>query len=181
MIRFCALAAVVCCLPYAFADVESGPKTGEKATELKVFAVTGAVENKEVDYAKERGDAPTVYLFVNGEKFTRPMNKFMKTLDGKLAGIDDKAAAVAVWLTGDVDKMKEYMPKVQQSVQYEHTALTVFPGEVSGPKGWAINTDAHLTVVVVNAGKVVKSFAYDTVNETDVKTIEEELKKAVKK
>jgi hypothetical protein len=181
MIRSFAVVVALGFMPMARADVESGPKAGEKATELKVFAVTGAVENKEIDYAKERGDAPTVYLFVNGEKFTRPMNKFMKTLDGKLAGIDEKAAAVAVWLTGDVDKMKEYMPKVQQSVKYEHTALTVFPGEVSGPKGWAINTDAHLTVVIVKAGKVVKSFAYDTVNETDVKAVEEELKKAVKK
>ena len=173
--------AVLCCMPFARADVESGPKAGEKMAELKAFAVAGTIENKEVEYAKERGEAPTMYLFVNAEKFSRPMNRFMKTLDGKLAGIDDKAYAVAVWLTGDTDKTKEFLPKVQQSVQYEHTALAVVPGEVAGPKGWAINTDAHLTVVIVVAGKVVKSFAYESVNETDVKDVEEALKKAVKK
>jgi hypothetical protein len=181
MIRSFAVVVALGFMPMARADVESGPKAGEKASELKVFAVAGAIENKEVDYAKERGDAPTVYLFVNGEKFSRPINRFMKTLDGKLAGIDDKAAAVAVWLSADTDKTKEFLPKVQMSVKYDRTALTVFPGEVGGPKGWAMNTDAHLTVVVVNAGKVVKSFAYESVNETDVKAVEEELKKSLKK
>jgi hypothetical protein len=181
MIRSFATVAVLCCVPFARADVESGPKAGEKVAELKVFAVSGAVENKEVDYAKERGEAPTVYIFVNAEKFSRPINKFMKTLDGKLVTINEKAGAVAIWLTGDVDKSKEFLPKVQTSVKYENTALTVFPGEVSGPKGWALNTDAHLTVVVVVASKVVKSFAYETVNETDVADIEKVLKKALEK
>lgn len=181
MTRSFTIIMVLCGVPFARADVESGPKAGEKVAELKVFAIAGTIENKEVDYAKDRGEDLTVYLFVNAEKFSRPMNRFMKTLDGKLAGIDDKAYAVAVWLTGDTDKTKEFLPKVQQSVQYVHTALTVFPGEVSGPKNWAINTDAHLTVVVVQAGKVVRSFAYETVNETDVKNIEETLKKALKK
>ncbi len=181
MIRSLGILAVVCYVPFAFADVESGPKAGEKGSELKVFSVSGTIENKEVDYAKERGDAPTVYMFVNAEKFGRPMNQFMKTLDKKLPGIDEKAMGVAIWLSGDTDKAKEFLPKVQTSVKYENTALTVFPGEVAGPKGWAINPDAHLTVVVVVAGKVVKSFAYDTVNDTDVKNVEEALKKALKK
>lgn len=48
----------------ARADVESGPKAGEAAGELKVFAILGPVEKKEVDYAKERKDDPTVYVFV---------------------------------------------------------------------------------------------------------------------
>lgn len=165
----------------AWADVESGPKPGEKVPALKALGVVGKIEGKEADFTAERKDLPTVYLFVNAEKFSRPMNQFLKTLDGKLPDIQAKAGAVAVWLTTDTDKSKEFLPRVQQSVKYENTALTVL-GDTSGPKGWGINPDAHLTVVVVGAdGKVVKSFAYESVNGTDVKAVEEVLKKATEK
>ena len=39
---------------------------------------------------------------------------------------------------------------------------------LGGPNNWAVNADTHLTVVLVNKGKVVKSFAFTSVNETDV-------------
>lgn len=174
------LAVALVSAAVARADIESGPKAGEKVGELKAFGVVGKVEGKEADFAKERADLPTVYLFVNAEKFSRPMNQFMKTLDGKLPDIVAKAGGVAVWLTADADKSKEFLPRVQMSVKYENTALAVL-GDTSGPKGWAINPDAHLTVVVVVEGKVAKSFAYDTVNATDVKAVEEALKKATEK
>src|SRR3954469_22177606 len=70
-------------------DVESGPKKGEKVPALKVYDVTGENKEKTVDYAGLRKEKPTVYLFVGaGEdargKFDRPMNKFIKTLDGAI-------------------------------------------------------------------------------------------------
>lgn len=163
------------------ADVESGPKAGEKIGPLKVFAVTGSIEGKEVDYATERKDAPTVYLFVNAEKFSRPMARFMKTLDGKLGDVNDKAEAVAVWVGGDVDKNKEYLPRAQMSLKLNKTALTAFTGDTAGPNGWGINNDAHLTVVLANKGKVVQSFAFVSVNATDVRPVLMALKKAVGK
>lgn len=175
MNRAMILAALVF-VPTVRAEVESGPKAGEKIAELKAFAVVGTVENKDVDYAKERGDEPTVYLFVNAEKFSRPMNKFMKTLDGKLEGIDDKARAIAVWVTADADKTKEFLPKVQGSVKYERTALGYYAGEAGKLEGWGLNPSAHLTVVVARKGKVVKSFAFENVGDGDVKTVEEALK-----
>ena len=165
----------------AFADVESGPKAGDKVAALKVHAVTGTIEDKEVDYAKERKDEPTVYFFVNAEKFSRPMNKFMKTLDGKLGDAGDKVMGVAVWVGGEFDKNKEFLPKIQKSVTYDKTALTVFNGDANGPKDWGINSAAHLTVVIVNNGKVVKSFAFESVNDTDVKDVFEVLTVAVMK
>ena len=178
---FRSLAVVVLAVGVARADVESGPKAGDKVGELKAFGVVGKVEGKEADFAAERKGQPTVYLFVNADKFSRPMNQFIKTLDGKLTGIDAKAAAVAVWLTADADKSKEFLPKIQMSVKYENTALAVL-GDTSGPKGWGVNPDAHLTVVVVSAdGTVAKAFAYETVNGTDVKAVEEALKKATEK
>ena len=181
MTRFvCGLAAVSLAVGLAWADVESGPKAGEKVGELKAFGVVGPVEGKEADYTAERKDEPTVYLFVSAENFSRPIARFMKTLDGKLADVDDKAAGVAVWLTADADKSKEYLPRMQQSLKLDKTALAV-AGDTSGPNGWGINPDAHLTVVVATKGKVVKSFAYTTVNETDVRAVLAALKKAVGK
>jgi hypothetical protein len=181
MRRALASILLLVCSSFAVADVESGPKAGAAVAPLKVFAITGAIEGKEVDYAKERKDEPTVYFFVNAEKFSRPMNKFMLAIDGKLADASDKAMSVIVWTGGDFEKNKEYMPKLQKAVSYSKSALTVFDGDANGPKDWGLNSAAHLTVVVTNAGKVVKSFAYESVNETDAKDVIEALKKATEK
>ncbi|MBA4191246.1 MAG: hypothetical protein C0467_24965 [Planctomycetaceae bacterium] len=177
------LTAALLLTPAARADVESGPKAGEKVPALKAFGVVGTVEGKEADFAADRKDAPTIYLFVKAEEGGlpvggRPLGRFMKVLDtevGKLDGV----AIVAVWL-GDkaFDKHKEYLPKINMSLKFEKTSLAAFDGEKSGPNNWGVNSDAHLTVVVVNKGKVVKSFAYESVNETDVKPVLAELKKA---
>jgi hypothetical protein len=87
---------------------------------------------------------------------------------------------VAVWLTEHVDKTKEYLPLAQQSLQLQTTALVCFTGEKTGPKEWNVNADAHLMAVVANRGKVVVSFAYRSLNETNVPEVREALQKARK-
>ena len=159
----------------ARADVASGPKQGEKVVPLKVYAVTGDPKDKEVDYAELRKDKPTVYVFVSAKEFDRPMFRFLKKLDEDLG---DDGLVVAVWLTEDTDKSKEYLPKISQ--YFKGAALTVFGG-TAGPKDWAINADAHLTAVIANQRKVVKSFGYLSLNETDVPAVVESLKKTIKK
>jgi hypothetical protein len=161
------------------ADVESGPKADEKVGELKVAVVVGEKEGKELDIAGDRKDAPTIYLFVNAEKFSRPMARFMKKVDEKIGDANEKAEAVAVVVGGDVANWKDRLPKIQMSLKFAKTSMAVFDG--SEPKGWALNTDAHLTVVLVAKGKVVKSYGFDSVNETDEKAVMEAFTKAVKK
>ncbi len=156
-------------------DVASGPKEAEKVAPLKVYAVTGEPKDTEVDYAALRKDKPTVYVFVSAKDFSRPMFRFLKKLDEDLG---DDGLVVAVWLTDDADKSKEYLPKISQ--YFKGAALTVF-GATAGPKDWAINPDAHLTAVVAHKGKVVKSFGYLSLNETDVPEVVQTLKKAIKK
>src|SRR5579872_5946374 len=85
-------------------DVVSGPAKGEKVPSLKVFDATGENADKEADYAAERKDKPTVYLFVRADAFDRPMNRFMKTLDGAVKKDFADTYVVAVWLTGDAAK-----------------------------------------------------------------------------
>lgn len=180
------LAASLLFTPALGADVESGPKAGEKVPELKAFGVTGTVEGKEADFVADRKDAPTIYLFVKAEEGGlpvggRPLGRFMKVLDTEVAKLEG-VVVVAVWL-GDkaFDKHKEYLPKFHKAFSLEKTSLAAFDGERTGPNNWGVNADAHLTVVVVNKGKVVKSFAYESVNEKDVKPVVEELKKATDK
>ncbi len=166
---------------------ESGPKAGEKVPALKAFGVIGKVEGKEADFAADRKDEPTIYIFVQAEEGGvpvggRPAARFMKVLDEKVGDVSDKTAIVAVWL-GDkaFDKHKEFLPRINKSLNFEKTSLAAYDGDKSGPNNWAVNSDVHLTVVIVNKGKVVKSYAFTSVNETDVKPVLEELKKAVGK
>jgi hypothetical protein len=160
-------------------DVESGPEKGSKTPALRVYDATGESKDKTVDYADLRKDKPTAYLFVAADRFSRPMNRFMKTLDGKVEKELEDVYLVAVWLTEDEGKTKELLPRVQTSVNYEKTALTVLKGK-DGPKGWNINADAHLTVVIADKGKVTARFGYNSVNETDVPGVLKELKKVAK-
>jgi hypothetical protein len=182
---FLAVCAAFALAPLSCAD-ESGPKAGEKVPALKAFGVVGTVEGKEADFAKERKDAPTIYVFVQtGEGGIplggRPAARFMKELDNKIGDASKDAVIVAVWLGEKVfDKHKDYLPRFQMSLKLTKTSLTAFEGEKSGPNHWGINADTHLTVVVVNKGKVAKSFAFTSVNETDVKPVLEVLKKAIK-
>src|SRR5438874_8646772 len=168
-------------IPAVCADDDSGPKAGKKVAKLKAFGVVGKVESKEADFAAERKDAPTIYLFVAAQEGGipvggRPAARFMKKLDEEVGKIDG-AAIIAIWL-GDkaFDKHKEYLPRIAMSLKFEKTQLAAFDGPKSGPDGWAINGDTHLTAVVVNKGKVAKSFAFVSVNDTDVKPVMEELK-----
>jgi hypothetical protein len=168
-----ALAALVVVVSGSAQDVDSGPKAGEKVTALKAYGLVGAVEGKEADFAAERKDAPTVYLFVQSEHFGRPMARFIKVLDGKVKEANDKAGVVAVWI-GDKEafaKNKDYLPRVQGSLKLENTAIAAHEGEKSGPNGWGLNADAHVTVVVADKGKVAKSLAFVSVNETDVRSV----------
>jgi hypothetical protein len=159
----------------SFADVTSGPKAGEKIAPIKVHAVTGDSQGKDVDFAALQKDKPTVYVLVSAKEFDRPMFRYLKKLE---EGLPEKSLLIAVWLTDDADKSKEYLPKISQ--YFKVATLAVFDG-IAGPKDWSINSDARLTAVVANKGKVVKSIAYVSLNETDVPEVIEALKNAMKK
>jgi hypothetical protein len=132
-----------------------------------------------VDHVKERKGKPTVYVFVQADKWERPMARFLRKLDETVIKASEDAYVVAIWLTEDVDKTKEYLPRAQQSLKFQNTALTCFAGEKGGPKDWAIHADAHLMVVVTNKDRVAKRYGYRSINETDAPTVQAALKKAL--
>jgi hypothetical protein len=158
-------------------DVSSGPDKDKTAPGLKVFDATGTHKDKEVDYSGDRKDKPTIYVFIDSEKWDRPMARFLKNLDKAMLDEGDDAYVVAVWLTDSPDKTKEYLPIAQKSLQFQKTALTCFCGEKSGPMDWHINADAHLTAVMTPKGKVTSTLGYRSINETDVPSVLEAFKK----
>jgi hypothetical protein len=161
-------------------DLKTGPEPGA-LPELKVFDTTGPNTGSEIDYVADRKGKPTVYVFIAADKWDRPVARFLKTLDAEIAKASDDAYLVAVWLADDAAKTKEYLPRAQQSIKLERTALTCFQGDKAGPKNWNIHPDAHVTAVVSSDGKAVKSFGFRSINETDVPAVKEALAQAIKK
>lgn len=160
-------------------DVDSGPAPGSKLPALKVQVLSGPLEKKEVDYVAERKDKTTIYVFVQQEKWSRPQHKFLFTLGEAIDKNFKDVQVVAVWLTEDKDKTREYLPKIAE--YYKATALAYYPGDKTGPKGWDLNLDADVTVIVGHQQKVAARFGYQSINDTGVREITQALKKATQK
>ncbi len=160
----------------AFADVNSGPKVGEKVAKLKVVVTTGDDAGKEVEVAERRKDKPTIVVFVQAERWDRPMARYLRTLDQELVKNRTDVRLVAVWLTDDVEKSKEYLPRAQQSLKLDQTDWCVFVGDKNGPPEWTINVDAHLTTVLISENQIDATIGYRSLNETDVPEVMKKLK-----
>jgi hypothetical protein len=163
------LSAVLVALGAAGPD--SGPPVRSKAEPHPAFVTVGDRAGESVNLAGERGDKPTLYVFVQADRWDRPMARFVRTLDQAVAqggeGLDD-AEMIAVWLTEDAPAAKEYQPRGQMSLNLARTRWTVFEGGRLGPSGWAINPEAFLTVVAVRDGKVAGRSGFISVGEEDV-------------
>lgn len=163
----------------AKADVNSGPTVGEAPKPFKVIVATGDDAGKEVDYVMQRKDKPSVFVFVQEDRWDRPMARYLKTLDKELKEKRKDVRIIAVWLTEDTQKSKDYLPKADQSLKFEQTVLTVFDGDRnSGPEQWGLNSDAHLTAVLISDNKVDATVGYRSLNETDVPDLLKKLKPA---
>jgi hypothetical protein len=172
LVAGCLAVIGLACVPgVLWAQVESGPAVKNKVEPLKVAVATGDDAGKDVEFSARRKNDPTIYVFVQADKWDRPQARFLKVLDTELGKDRADVHVVVVWLTDDVNKAKEYLPKAQMSLKLERTTFTVHPGDRNGPAGWAINGDAHLTAVVAAEGRVAASFGYLSVNETDVPAV----------
>ncbi len=149
---------------------DSGPAVGEKIDKLEVFDATGTHTGKSVDYSKDRGEKPTVYVFIVKDRWSRPIARFLRKLD-ETAGKVDGAYVVAVFLTDDDKATREYLPRAQQSIQLSNTALCSYADMNTGPGAWGINNQVAVTAVVAKGGKVIATLAEDSVNETSVKPL----------
>ena len=175
-----AVMAILSASPALRAEVQSGPAVDDAVPALEASAVTGDLAGKDLDLAKEREGKPTVYVFIQREHWSRPMARFLKTLDENVSKRGDDAQVVAVFLSDDAAAVKEYLPKAQNSIQLTDTTMAAFAG-TSGPDGWGINADAHLTAVVTGGETVAATFGFRSVNETVVPDVEKALTEAAGK
>jgi len=129
----------------ALAAIESGPAVDSALPELKADAVTGDDAGKKITFTTTRKAKPTVYVFIRSDKFDRPIARYLKVLDKALAELGKGTHIVAVWITDDADKTREYLPKVQQSIKLEATTLALYAEDKLGPNAWALNDRAHVT------------------------------------
>src|SRR5262245_21988441 len=102
---------------YARAQLNSGPDVGSNVAPLRVAVITGNDAGEELDVAARRGAMPTIYIFIQAEKWDRPLARFLRVLDDELRKDRSDVAVIATWLTGDVEGAKDYLPKAQQSIQ----------------------------------------------------------------
>ena len=176
MRQFAALViAIVLSSASVRADVDSGPGVGIAVEKFKVTVVAGESSGKELDFVTERKDKPTIFVFVQADKFARPLARFIKVLDDKLKADRQDVDIVAIWLTDDKDKSKDYLPKAFGSLKTERTAWSLFTGEKTGPNTWGINPDADVTVVVSDGAKAKFSKGYRSINDTEVPKVFEAL------
>lgn len=156
----------------------AGPEVGKALEPLKVEVLQAGGDYAVRDIAADAKQMPVVYLLVVAKKWDRPVARFIKTLDDKLASYSATAQIQAVWLTADADASKEYLPRVAQSLKFQNVGLSVFSDE-TGPKGWQPASDAQMAVVVANKGRVSATFSFASANETDVPQVGEAIKQAL--
>lgn len=148
-----------------FAESESGPRAGDMLPPLKVHAVSGDMAGEVVDYTAKRVAKPTIYLFVSAKYFNRQTAQLLRGLDAQVANQVDEASIVAVWLTDEIQESKEFLQRMQASLQLGNTALTIYEGNSMGPSEWGLDSDAGVTVTLAHRGKAISSRGYLTADE----------------
>lgn len=151
-------------------DLETGPAKGTALPTLKVTMVTGEKAGKELDTAREEYK-PVAFIFLRSDRFDRPQARFLSHLDKEIVKAGRERHVLVIWLTDDVEKGKEYLPRVQGSLKLSKTFFSISADGFAGPPDWAINNDCHLSVIIPQAGKVRACFGYRSVNETDVPAV----------
>ncbi|MBA4016628.1 MAG: hypothetical protein C0483_05520 [Pirellula sp.] len=165
-----AAAIALCTTPLTADDVAIG--TTAKPLNVELLQADGSYA--QIDAAQAAAAKPVVYLLIPSARWDRPVARFLKTLDEKLSGYSATAEIRAIWLSAEVDATKEYLPRVQQSLQLQKSSLGVF-ADAEGPEGWQPGNDVQLVAIVGYRGKIAARFAFGSVNETDVQQVGEAL------
>src|SRR5207247_3402432 len=93
----------------ARAQLNSGPDAGASVAPLRIAVVTGNDAGAELDVVKQRDGMPTIYIFIQADKWDRPVARFLHTLDDELRKDRPDVAVIATWLTDNVETTKDYL------------------------------------------------------------------------
>lgn len=139
---------------------------------LNAVVCVGEDAGQKSDLAKTRATSPTIYMFIQGDKWDRPIARLLRELDTKVKDDISDGRVIAIWLSNnEVDRYKEHLPRVQQSLKLAMTTYAVWPGDPFGPAAWNINRDDHVTVVTTRDGKIRGRHTFQSTNEGDAPKI----------
>jgi hypothetical protein len=152
-----------------------GPEVGKAIPTLKTFQAAGDQADKEIDWTEGSKDKPTVFVFIHSGKWDRPVARFLKKLDERVNEVRQnklpKAQVAVVWLTKEIDKGKEYLPRAQLSLKLQASSWNVFSGEAFDAQGWVLSGDSVVNVIIVKDNKVAWGRAYGLANDETVKPV----------
>lgn len=151
--------------------VESGPEAGTAIPKLPLLVLQDDNTFSERDVAADRKDKLSVYAFIQATEWSRPMARFVRGVDEALTEVGGDAHMTAIWLTDDQEESKRYVPRGRDALKLKATTFAVYAGDKQGPNDWNVNRRAFITIVVACDAKTVKSFAFVSVNETDVPAV----------
>ncbi len=174
--RFIAVASLTACFATRLAADDVAIGAAVKPLQVELLQSDGSY--LQIDAAQAAAAKPIVYLLIPSARWDRPVARFMKVLDDKLPGYSATAEVRAIWLSAEPDATKEYLPRVQQSLQFQKSLLGVF-ADAEGPEGWQPGGEVQMAAIVVHRGKIAARFAFGSVNETDVPQVGEAVAKSL--
>jgi hypothetical protein len=152
-----------------------GPEPGKPVPALKTHQVVGDKSGQEVDLRVETQDKPVIFIFIPSEKWDRPIARFLRQLDEAIQGDRQKdeprGQIYLVWVTKDVEKAKEYLPRAQQSIKLQASTWNILRGEVYDAQDWALSGDSALNIIIAKKNKVAWGKAYASVNDGLARTV----------
>jgi hypothetical protein len=177
--------------------VKSGPEVGKDLPgPFHPFNVTGKEAGSFHCVVCTKGLEPVVLVFVRGSTFSDELKKFLGQLDEAIAK-DPKAriSAAAIFLFDDLKnvvtdnesraKYAEMVEKLKNGAKLTNVVLCL--DSADGPKGYGINPEAKVTVLVSSRLQVVANFAFadekslDTAAAAIVAAVKEKLGTPAKK
>lgn len=144
----------------------------KKVPPLESVVCVGEKAGEKTDLTQWRGSKPTIYIYIQAEHWDRPIARLVRGLDVAVADKITDGGLVLVWLSNnEIERFREHLPRVQQSLKLSMTTYSTWPGDTFGPPAWAINRDDHVTVITANEGKIIARHAFRSTNEGDVNKI----------
>lgn len=157
---------------YVLAAQESEKTIQKLVPALEAIVCVGESQGEKVELTKSRQNQPTIYIFIQNEFWDRPIARLLRELDTQVRQNVTDGKIVAVWLSDNqADRLKEHLPRVQQSIRLTSTTYAVWPGDPFGPPDWAINRDDHITVITAKNEKIIDTHSFKSTNEGDAPKI----------
>lgn len=146
------MVALLLTVGVVMADPPAPLKVGDEVGAFYVKDVTGPAAGQALCYRCRYGDRPVVSIFAR--KVDDNLAALLKEVDGIVGKNSAKEmAAFLVVMTDDPAGQEEKLKQLAKDKELKNVPLTTFE-DTNGPRSYAINKDAEITVMMWVDGKV---------------------------